>query len=310
MFNWLRRKRHDIEGGQVEDSDMALIDINEYVNAISRRRFLKFLAVSALPFILPINVEAASYIIVIINSSDPKRKTLYSIITYYCDVKKFCAFYGQTDLNLAILKYSRTYLIIADPATIQNGTKIRIPRVFLKKNVTRSVKQEEKKNLHTRFLSPLGGYKRSLTHNCPEDRGVRARICPFDTFYARRSGGRIHLALDVYCQPGTQLYPIKPGIVTGSGYYVKKKNGRVVKFQYWQKNGYAIKIQTNDGFTYMYIHCLKKGLAKIGTYVNYDTRIAYSGTSGNATKYNPHVHISMRERGKLVDPLKYLPFLR
>lgn len=268
------------------------------------------MAVTSFVFLIPFGAAAADYILVIIDTSDQKRKTIYSIVVNYCDVKKFCAYYGNSNINLAIEKYMHNYLGITNPNLIKNGTQIKVPRVLLKANVSNVVKQKERAIKQTEFRSPLGGYKRPQLHNCSHNIGVTARICPFDKYYAERAGGRKHNALDVYCSQGTKLYPIKPGIVTGSGYYVKTSNGRVVRFKYWKKNGYSVKVQTNDGFTYLYIHCQKMGLPKIGEWVGYDTVMAFSGITGNANANNPHVHINLKKNGKLVDPLRFLSFLR
>lgn len=164
---------------------------------------------------------------------------------------------------------------------------------------------------NTVFMSPLGGLKKPKIHECytdtPQNKGAGyKRICPFDRYAANRSNGRTHNALDVYCSIGTPLYPIKPGIVTGAGEYYLLPNGSRGRF--FPANGQSVKIQTEDGFIFIYIH-LSKVNVKIGQRVSYNTVVGLSGITGNGNKENPHVHIVLRKNGVLVDPYKYLSFL-
>lgn len=161
------------------------------------------------------------------------------------------------------------------------------------------------------FMSPLGGTKKPKVHACwsgtPQNNGAGyKRICPFDRFTANRSNGRTHNALDVYCEIGTSLYPIKPGIVTGAGRYYLQANG--TKKEFFPANGQSVKVQTEDGFVFIYIH-LSKVNVKIGQKVVYNTKVGRSGITGNGNKDNPHVHIVLKKNGELVDPYKYLKFL-
>src|SRR3990167_3150460 len=53
------------------------------------------------------------------------------------------------------------------------------------------------------FISPFGGMKKPKVHACwkgtPQNDGAGyKRICPFDRYAAKRSGGRIHNALYLY----------------------------------------------------------------------------------------------------------------
>lgn len=161
------------------------------------------------------------------------------------------------------------------------------------------------------FMSPFGGTKKPKVHECytgtPQNKGAGyKRICPFDRYSASRSGGRTHNALDVYCSIGTALYPIKPGIVTGAGDYYLLANGTRARF--FKANGKSVKIQTEDGFIFIYIH-LSRVDVKIGQKVDYKTLLGLSGITGNGERENPHVHIVLRKNGVLVDPYKYLSFL-
>ncbi|MBW2964937.1 M23 family metallopeptidase [Candidatus Woesearchaeota archaeon] len=165
------------------------------------------------------------------------------------------------------------------------------------------------------FHSPFGGTTRPPTHECyPFPANTNAgeqEICPFDLYGARRRSGRHkrrHKGLDLYGSVGTPLFPMKPGTVVGAGRY-EVRNGKKRLMRFWRNNGNSVKIRTDDGYQYMYIHMSSVNV-RIGQKVGYDTEVGTLGTTGNRYAENPHVHIAVKHNGQQLNPIKYLGFLR
>ena len=318
---WFGRSKED---ALILDEEMDWLTSEILDVAFSRRRFLGIMAGAAAMAIWPFEIKASEpdYITVTV-SRDKKRNSLGAIVENYCDAETLLRFYDTTEISVAIRKLAK-FNGIKDPNKIFIGQKIKIPRTVLKRDIRKAAKEElDRKELKgsgaygpqnkAGFQSPFGGAVKPKVHLCfqgtPQNaRGKRARICPFDRYTAKRSGGRDHAALDIWGKIGTKLYPLKPGKVVGAGVYYLNSDGKRVKFKFRKNNGNAVKIQTEDGFTFMYIH-LKEVFVNLGDRVDYDTSVGTLGVTGNASKANPHVHITMNKNGKRVDPFKYLKFL-
>ncbi len=340
-WNWIKNffTTNPEDGVVVSDEEMEEIDISSFESQdtsdtnqpemMSRRAFLRRAASSAAAIAIgsqwPFDLLAGEDVIVVtVKSGDPHRSSLAAIVEHYCNKKAFARYYGGSYIN-ALKGLARFNGITNKRLTVTNGQKIKIPRVLTRRDVRKEAtkkKENKKEERGTRsrsssrtssrgWQSPFGGRKKPVVHLCfqgtPQNpRDLRARICPFDLFTARRSRGRPHSALDCYCSIGTPLYPIKSGVVVGAGR--KYISGTGYK-KFYRGNGKTVKIQTIDGYVYMYLHMSRVDV-RIGQKVNHTTQVGLSGISGNASGANPHVHIHLKKKGTLTDPLKFMPFLR
>jgi peptidoglycan LD-endopeptidase LytH len=123
-----------------------------------------------------------------------------------------------------------------------------------------------------------------------------------DTFSARRSGGRAHLALDIMAEKGTRVLSADDGTVV-----------RVTENSLGGKVVYVA--DPHRRFVYYYAH-LDKWVypLKEGQSVKRGELLGSVGTTGNAPKEAPHLHFQLMrmtnvERywdGTPVNPLPYL----
>lgn len=98
-----------------------------------------------------------------------------------------------------------------------------------------------------------------------------------------------HRGVDLAVKSGTDIYPVKEG---------------VVKFSGWQPGyGRMVIVQHEDGLETVYAHN-SSNLVQPGERVSPDAAIAKSGSSGRST--GPHLHFEVREGGKAVDPMPHL----
>jgi murein DD-endopeptidase MepM/ murein hydrolase activator NlpD len=329
LIRKLFRKREEESGARVLDEEMEGASTEELEQfTVTRRGFVKLISTgTAGAALFPMDaIAGADTITVTISSKDKHRNSLWSIAIHYCDTGKLMKYYDTRDLNKAITKLA-THNKITNVKRISEGQRINIPKSLLKRGAQRSAKESEKRQKSEKqqqaiqtgkFQSPFGGSKKPELHQCMWSNrvdtggGVR-RICRFDTYNASRKRHR-HEALDVWGRIGTKLYPIKPGIVIGADkHYWPVRNGRIIRkrrrFRFARNNGRSVKIQTSDGFVYVYIH-MKEVHVRLGQAVKHNTVVGTLGCSGNAYCNNPHVHITLHRNGTKVDPLKYLPFLK
>ncbi len=315
MF-WRKKREETQEGGALSTEELQPLALNAVHTEFSRRKFLKFLgigtAAAAIAANWPFRALAAEpdVIIVTVSQSDPHRSSLAAMVEHYCDLAAFVRYYGG-NYERALQKFGK-YNRLPSSLMVREGQEIRIPKVLLQRGI-RKAAAPNSTPVQAGFQSPFGNRKKPAAHLCYQGtaqnpRNYRARVCPFDKFTARRGAGYRHSALDVHGVVGTTLYPLKPGRVVGAGHYYLDRQGRKRKFSFWRNNGKTVKIQAEDGFVFVYIH-LRKVFVEIGQQVEYTTPVGQLGISGNASRENPHVHISMSRNGSLVDPLKYLGFL-
>ncbi len=317
------------EGGVVLAEEMKGVAEQVFRSGMTRRGLLRLFGRTAAAVVMaawPFEViaEEPEVIVVVVTAKDPKRNSFGAIVAEYCDAEKLLRYYHVADVRTAQERLGR-FNGIVDIDRVGEGKQIKIPRVLLKKDISAAAQKEERRKKLVGgkgfgpqntggMQSPFGGGKKSDVHLCfqgtvQNPKGLQARICPFDQFGARRRARQLHGALDVWGKIGTKLYPLKPGRVIGAGEYYLDSAGREMKFKFFHNNGNAVKIQTDDGFVYMYIH-LKRVFVNLGDRVDYDTAVGELGVSGNASAANPHVHITMYYDGRLVDPLRYLEFLK
>ena len=100
---------------------------------------------------------------------------------------------------------------------------------------------------------------------------------------------RHHNGIDLAAARNTPITPMRPGIVTFSGW----------------KSGYGntVVIRHEGGIETQYSHAEKR-LVKVGQQVDASTVVATVGSSGNAT--GPHLHLEVSRNGRRVNPLPYL----
>lgn len=101
--------------------------------------------------------------------------------------------------------------------------------------------------------------------------------------------GKMHNGADLKAS-FEKVYSVMDGIVTASG---------------WDSNGGGnyIKIKHSNSFVTAYLH-LSEIYYRVGEYVKAGFIIAKSGNSGNST--GPHLHFSVSENGKYINPLHFL----
>lgn len=98
-----------------------------------------------------------------------------------------------------------------------------------------------------------------------------------------------HSGVDISSSPGTPIQATADGIVSHAGWT--------------SHSGYLVVIEHGCGFSTIYAHN-KKNVVKVGQKVKRGDVIGYVGSSGKST--GPHVHYEIWEKGKNVNPNKYL----
>jgi len=142
------------------------------------------------------------------------------------------------------------------------GFATRIPDASEK---TGSINYEE-------WLSPIrkGGYISS---------SFGYRKDPFD------GTRKFHYGVDVAAEAGTEIFPVKSGEVTFSGY--RKGSGNIIE------------IDHGEGFVTRYAHNRANRVA-VGDRVSPDTIIAEVGSTGRST--GPHLHFEVQQNGRKIPP--------
>ena len=112
--------------------------------------------------------------------------------------------------------------------------------------------------------------------------------------YGRRdnpfSGERtFHSGVDISATPGMPIRATADGVVTYSGWT--------------QSSGNVVLIEHGCGFSTAYAHNRSNGV-KVGQRVKRGEIVAYIGSTGKST--GPHVHYEVWERGRRINPSKFL----
>ena len=101
---------------------------------------------------------------------------------------------------------------------------------------------------------------------------------------------KFHYGLDVAAEMGTAIKAVLPGTVQSAG---------------WKAGyGWCVFIDHGNGLRTAYGHASKLYVKK-GQKVLQNQKIAAIGSSGFST--GPHLHFEVRQNGKLVNPINYLP---
>jgi len=98
-----------------------------------------------------------------------------------------------------------------------------------------------------------------------------------------------HSGVDISGPPGTPIRATADGVVSYSGWT--------------QYSGYVVLIEHGCGFSTAYAHN-RSNTVKVGQRVKRGEIIGYIGSSGKST--GPHVHYGVWEKGKSVNPSKFL----
>lgn len=109
-------------------------------------------------------------------------------------------------------------------------------------------------------------------------------------FGVDRGGGKKHNGVDFPASPGTPIY------ATGAG--------KVLRSGYDDKSGNFVVIDHGNGTTSSYSHMQGASALKPGDMVTPDTRLGGVGSTGHST--GPHLHMVVKQNGKVVDPTKVI----
>jgi len=111
-----------------------------------------------------------------------------------------------------------------------------------------------------------------------------------DTFFAARSGGRVHRAIDIMVPHGTPVLAASDGEILRIGR--NRLGGKII---------YQLSEDKKLVFYYAHLDRYAKGL-RVGDYVQQGDVIGYVGNTGNAGPGNYHLHFSILKAGP--DPKK------
>ena len=98
-----------------------------------------------------------------------------------------------------------------------------------------------------------------------------------------------HSGIDISASPGTPIRATADGAVSHAGWTLN--------------NGYLVIVEHGFGFSTIYAHNQKNAVKK-GQIVKRGNVIGYVGSTGKST--GPHVHYEIWEKGRNVNPQKYL----
>lgn len=111
---------------------------------------------------------------------------------------------------------------------------------------------------------------------------------------------------------GPRFHPVLKRYIYHSGVDLRakyipvyaSKSGRVSFAGLMRGYGKIIIIQHDNGFETRYAHLDKIGVS-VGRYVETGDLIGKSGKTGRVT--GPHLHFELRQKGKILNPMKYIP---
>jgi murein DD-endopeptidase MepM/ murein hydrolase activator NlpD len=105
--------------------------------------------------------------------------------------------------------------------------------------------------------------------------------------------GRTHSGVDIAVLGTDVVRAAQAGMVTDVGY-----------LESYSGYGNTVKIRHPGGLATLYAH-LASASVRPGEYVERGELIGRAGCTGSCT--GPHLHFEVRVRGRLVDPLRFLP---
>lgn len=130
----------------------------------------------------------------------------------------------------------------------------------------------------------------------------------WDSWGARRSGGRRHRGIDIMSPRGTPIVAVADGVVSDfgsarlSGYYIRIDHGNGWSTAYMHLNNDTLGTDDGNGGVWTAIH----PLLTIGSEVSAGQVIGYVGDSGNAEGTQPHTHFEVKYEGTKINPYPYL----
>jgi murein DD-endopeptidase MepM/ murein hydrolase activator NlpD len=161
-----------------------------------------------------------------------------------------------------------------------------------------------------------GGVSANAAPQVPDDATFVMQVFPHDTtavnfwdsWGARRSGGRRHQGTDIMSPRGTEVVAVADGVIEEMG------KARL--------SGYFIRIDHGDGWTTTYMHLNNDTFGtddgEGGTWtafyptltegqeVEAGQVIGYVGDSGNAEGTQPHTHFEVKYDGQKLNPYPFL----
>jgi murein DD-endopeptidase MepM/ murein hydrolase activator NlpD len=130
----------------------------------------------------------------------------------------------------------------------------------------------------------------------------------WDSWGAKRSGGRRHQGIDIMSPRGTKIVAVADGVVTTMGWH--------------RMSGYFIRLAHDDGWLSVYMHLNNDTFGtddgeggpwsaffpvlKEGGTVRAGDVIGYVGDSGNAEGTRTHTHFELRNNDTKINPHEYL----
>lgn len=130
----------------------------------------------------------------------------------------------------------------------------------------------------------------------------------WDSWGARRSGGRRHTGTDIFSPRGTEVVAIAEGTVTAfgtdrlSGVYLRLDHGGGWTSTYMHLNNDTLGTDDGNGGIWTALH----PLMTVGAEIRAGQVIGYVGNSGNAEGRQPHTHFEIAFSGKKVNPYPHL----
>jgi murein DD-endopeptidase MepM/ murein hydrolase activator NlpD len=130
----------------------------------------------------------------------------------------------------------------------------------------------------------------------------------WDSWAARRSGGRSHKGIDIMSPRGTEILAVADGTVTAfgsqhlSGYFVQLDHGEGWTTTYMHLNNDTLGTDDGQGGSWTAI----APTLTVGDEVRAGEVIGYVGDSGNAEGTQPHTHFEIRTDGEKTNPYSFL----
>jgi len=114
---------------------------------------------------------------------------------------------------------------------------------------------------------------------------VQGRCGYSDTWHAARSGGRLHLGVDIIAAEGNLVYAVTDGVIT-----------KVYEDRPGSLSGNGIRLTTEDGTYFFYAHFthVADGIVE-GAQVTAGQVVGYIGSTGNSG--TPHLHLEIHPQG-------------
>ena len=114
---------------------------------------------------------------------------------------------------------------------------------------------------------------------------VQGRCGYSDTWHAPRSGGRLHLGVDIIAAEGNLIYAVTDGVIT-----------KVYEDRPGSLSGNGIRLTTEDGTYFFYAHFthVAEGIV-VGAEVKAGQVVGYNGSTGNSSA--PHLHFEVHPQG-------------